>query len=248
MKGEEREIVRLGKWLPDRTHFKENLHNFIYALLIICLMMIETLLPPFVKRGVAWYSFYIGAYLKYLLRAAFVLFIVLVLEKRPLSSLGFRNFKKNGLFFYREIFWTIILCLILLPGIRFAPSQPFYQNLSQARLLFHAVYILLAVSLVEEMVWRGFIFSRLSLSTGKLLALLISSIFNSLWHLPYYQKFSFTQGSSLLPSLAVTFIMALVMCFITLATERIIGRWNVYPVIALHWFGDIGFYLLNKIL
>lgn len=248
MRVQDKEIARLGKWLPDRVLFKQNLSNFIYPLLITAIMLIETVLPPLLKKSAAWYSFYIGAYLKYFLRAAVVLFVVLILEKRSLSSVGLRNFKKNHAFFWREIFWTSVLCLILLPGMNFAPSQPFYHGLSKGKLLFQAIYVLIAVSLVEETVWRGFIFSRLSLSIGKLLSLLFSSTFNALWHLPYYLKFSQGQGASLLSSLATAFIMSIVMCLFLLVTEKIIGRWNIYPAIALHWLGDVGFYLLNKIL
>lgn len=236
----------LGRWLPEKSIFKENLSSFIYAMLITVIMLIETSLPSFSKIGTAWYSFYISAYLRYLLRASVVLFVVIVLEKKSYASLGFRNFRKNNNLFWRELIFTTILCVILLPGTKLAPAPPFYADLSKDRLLFQAIYVLIGVSLVEEMIWRGYIFSRLSFSIGKLLALLLSSTFNVLWHLPYYLKGGAGQGMSLFPLLAIAFIMSIVMCLFLLLTEKIIGRWNIYPAIFLHWLGDIGFYLLNK--
>ncbi len=248
MRVQDKEIARLGKWLPDKVLFRENLRNFTYPLLITAIMLIETILSPSLNKSIAWYSFYIGAYLKYFLRAGVVLFVVMLIEKRSLSSLRLRNFKKNHAFFWREIFWTFILCLILLIGVRFAPSQPYYHDLSTGRILFHAVYVLIGVSLVEEMIWRGFIFSRLSLSIGKLLALLFGSTFNALWHLPYYLKLLPELNMPILPSLVSAFFMSIIMCFFLLVTEKIIGRWNIYPAIVLHWLGDFGFYLLKKII
>jgi len=244
----EKYISCLGKWLPDRAIFKENFSSFIYATAITVIMLIEISLPSLSKIGTARYSFYIGSYLRYFLRAAVVLFFVLVLEKKSLASLGLRNFRRNNNLFRREIVWTVILCLILLSGTKLAPAQFFYEGLSKEQLLFQAIYVLIAVSLVEEMVWRGFIFSRLSLSTGKLLALLFSSSFNALWHLPYYLKGGTEQGMSLFPLLAIAFAMSIIMCSFLILTEKLIGRWNIYPAIFLHWLGDAGFFLLNKLL
>lgn len=241
----ETSLPHLGKWLPNKNVFKKNRLSFIYALLIVAIMLIEASLLTYEKEGSSWYSFYIGAFLKYFLRAAIALYFVLVLEKKSLSSLGLRDFKKNDRLFWREIIVTVALCLILLPGVKFVNSQPFYESFSEERLFFHAFYILFVVSLIEEMIWRGFVFSRLSISIGKLLAMFFSSLFMALWHLPYYLNFLPGQGISVFPSLFIAFGMSVVMCIIILLTEKLIGRWNIYPLIILHWLGDIGYYLIR---
>jgi membrane protease YdiL (CAAX protease family) len=245
---EEKSHDHLGRWLPEKSIFRENLRSFVYATLVTVIMLVETCLPPLLKRGTAWYSFYIGAYLKYFIRASIVLFFVLVLEKKSLTSLGFRNFRKDNRIFWRELIFTLLLCAIFLSGVKFAPAQSFYAGLSEFRLWFQAAYVLTAVSLVEEMVFRGFIFSRLSFSIGKLLALLSSSAFMALWHLPYYLRGAARQGTFPFHLLIVAFIISLVNCLILIVTEKTIGRWNIYPAIFLHWLGDVGFYLINKIL
>lgn len=183
---DEKNHNHLGRWFPKKSVFKENLSSFTYAMLVTAVMLIETCLPSLFKMGAAWYLFYIGAYLRYFLRAGFVLFVVFVLEKKSCASLGFRNFRKNRGVFWRELILTTILCVILLSGTKFAPAQSFSDGLSKDRLFFHAIYVLIGVSLVEEMVFRGFIFSRFSFSIGKFLSLLLSSAFCTLWHLPYY--------------------------------------------------------------
>lgn len=244
---EERELLHLGKWLPSKESFKAHFRSFGYAFSLTLIMLLETTFLSFEIKGGAWYSFYIGAFLKYSFRATVVLLFALVIEKRPLGSLGLRNFKmKHGLN-KRELLWTVILCLLFLPGIPLMPVQSFYQSMDTKRLLIQAVYVLLAVSLVEEIIWRGFIFSRLSLSVGKILALFLTSSLNAIWHLPYYLRFLPTQGISILPSLVVAFVIAIVMCLLVVLSEKLIGRWNIYPAVFLHWLGDVGAFIANRI-
>lgn len=240
----DRELRLLGNWLYRRADLWAALSGLRNVVLLISLLLAESIFVPCLGRGGIG-SLFASGWLRYALRMAFVLVAVFVWEKRSLASAGLRNFRLDGAPHRKEIVWTAILCLAMLPGYFFMPLPAFVSAKGSAGLLAWSGYVLACPALVEETIWRGYIFSRLSRATGILSATVISSILNALWHLPYYQR-AFPE--SVVPLLAAAALMSAVLCLLTAFTGRLIGRFNIYPAIIVHWIGDGGGAALIKAL
>lgn len=240
----DREFRFLGNWLYRRAHLWADFADVRNVTFLLGLLMAETLFIPYLGRSGAG-SLFASGWLRYALRAAIVLVAVFAWEKRPLDSVGLRDFRLDGVPHRREIVWTAALCLAMLPGFFFVPLPAFAAAKGSGGLLAWSVYVLVCPALVEETIWRGYIFPRLSRATGILFAILLTSILNALWHVPYYQT---ALGGSMLVPLLLAAWTSVILCLLTALTGQLAGRFNIYPAILLHWILDGGAAALVKAL
>jgi membrane protease YdiL (CAAX protease family) len=240
----DRALPLLGSWIFRRANLRANVADARNALILFGLVMAESIFVPYPGPGSAA-AFYLHAGLRYALRLACLLVLLFVLEKRSMASVGLRNFRLEGVIHRKEVVWTAVLCLAMLPLSAFTPLPSGMSGRSATGLLVWSGYVLLCIALVEELVWRGYIFSRLSRATGILPATIISALLNALWHLPYYQR----AFAAAVPSLMIyAFVHSVVLCLLTALTGRLIGRFNIYPAILSHWMADGGVAALGKTL
>jgi membrane protease YdiL (CAAX protease family) len=245
----DRKISTLGTWLPDRDVFKENLSSFKLALILSLVMIAKSVIViPFITKITSFSFRLLAGSLGYLFDLAVLLLFIFKIEKRSLHSIGLRVFQKNHVLFWREILWTTGLCFFLLSGIGFMPFQPSLQSMGTEKFILSGLYRLIFVALIEEMVWRGYVFSRFCCSLGKLLALALSLILMILWHLPYYLSLSSSGGTPLITLILGALSGTIATIALVLLTEQFIGRWNIYPAIFFHWFSEFGAQCLRILL
>lgn len=85
----DKDLPLLGKWLPDKVVFMDNLPSLKAAALMILLMLIiDATITPLIVKVSSVPLFYIFASLKYFLEGAFLIYIVFKIERRSLGSLG----------------------------------------------------------------------------------------------------------------------------------------------------------------
>jgi len=247
---EDAELSRLGDWLPKKSNLKRNFRDFkLSACLSLIELAISAVFIGFLYRTVIVNNrsnllFYGLSALKYLLEIFIVIVIVFKIEKRHLGSIGLRNFKKENLLFGREIFWTTFFGALAIIGIVliFLLRPP--KTLELGKLFLQGFYLLLCVALGEEVVWRGYFFSRFCRSTGKFVATFLLLLLMILWHLPYHLYVSSHSGIPifsliLFNSVSGTFLMV----FLVFLSAKLIGRWNIYFAVSLHWFLDFKAFL-----
>ncbi len=110
-------------------------------------------------------------------------------DKKSFISIGFYpdNISKNiffGILLGALIITTTVIILTYIADIKWVGVELDFSNLAIYFLLF------LVVGLGEEIFFRGYILNNLLLSMHRIFALIVSSIYFSLWHLPN-EDFSF---------------------------------------------------------
>jgi membrane protease YdiL (CAAX protease family) len=245
------EIYRLGKWFPAKSNLKRNFMDFKLS---VYLSLIELVLSAsfiyLIYRPLSIQKsdliFYAASSLKYFLEIFIVFGMVLKVEKRHFGSIGLRNFKKETSLFWKEILWTAFFASTVIVGTIILLSQKSSATFSPVKIVIHGVYLLLCVSLGEEIVWRGFIFSRFCLSIGKFIAFIFLLLLMILWHLPYHLYVSSHSGTSIFSLIFFSSVSGTAaMVLLVLLSEKLIGRWNIYFAIFLHWFFDFSAFLSN---
>jgi membrane protease YdiL (CAAX protease family) len=120
-------------------------------------------------------------------------------------------------------FFTLLVLVAPVAGARFA-------NLNISSLYGFIVFLLGGFS--EEVVWRGYIQTRLIARSGKLYGWLISSVAFSLWHLPINYRLYGGTAEALGVSLLVQFPLGLAFGYMMIRTQ------NILPSSIYHLFFD----------
>jgi len=154
--------------------------------------------------------------------------IILVWSTRQtLDSLGIRRenvWKMIGVGVFPSAAFFILLVLVApVAGARFA-------NLNVSSLYGFIVFLLAGFS--EEIVWRGYIQTRLIARSGKLYGWLASSIAFSVWHLPINYRLYGGIAEALGTSLLVQLPLGLAFGYIMIRTQ------NILPSSIYHLFYD----------
>jgi membrane protease YdiL (CAAX protease family) len=156
----------------------------------------------------------------------FMCVLIVMIKDKSVENLGFtkENIKINLLIAFCIVVLTIIISILI-------------SQYPLNRLMKGALYYLLYISLMEEIIYRGFIQNYLfGLKLNKCWIFVIGALLFSLMHLPFQMyvnnNVSFEYIIDALPQLAFTCVFHLVMCFITYKRKDI-----TIPV-ALHFATD----------
>ncbi|MDD2378038.1 MAG: CPBP family intramembrane metalloprotease [Bacilli bacterium] len=198
---------------------KNKSYALIAVIYFIFYMFGFLLMGVLFKNNVSWY------YLIYWFLFAVAILIVLFKDKK-VENLGIT---KDNLFKNTMISISIIVISFII-GI-------FISDLSITKVLKALLYFLFYVSMVEEVVFRGFIQNYLlGLKINKKLIFIIGGIFFALIHLPFQMyvnnMVSINYVIQALPQLIFTFVFHIIMCYITYK------RKDITIPIALHFALD----------
>ncbi len=176
---------------------------FLIAIIYWLVYMIGLLLMGMLyKKGINYYN------IIYLAISVIGILIVLIKDKNFIN-LGFakEKLKTNLIISFAIIVIAFIISIIV-------------EKYSFLRLVKGSLYYLFYISLLEEILFRGFIQNYLfGLKCNKYLVFLIGALMFSLTHLPFQMyvnnNVSLTYIIEALPQLIFTFIFHLIMCLIT---------------------------------
>jgi uncharacterized protein len=165
--------------------------------------------------------------------ALVLLLYVLFVERRPLSSLGFRMFKAVDVVFAVlaavAIFGGDILVSTVLASLHLAATTQKVTNLFLLPLWFH-IFVVTRAAVVEEIAFRGYGFERITELTGsRWLAALVTLALFTLAH--------YSGGGIALAAAAA--------CGGVVLTALYMWRRNLWTNIIAHWIVDfVGFVVL----
>lgn len=184
-----------------------------YAIIAICYYIILFLgyfvMGILYKKGIEHYSF-----IQWLLGGAVIL--ITLLKDKSVSDLGFSKARIKPNLAAASVIVLICVCFALL-----------YSDISVLRILKGAAYYLIYISLLEEMIFRGFIQNYLfGMRMNRKLIYVMGALFFALMHLPFQMYVNDMVSISYVivaaPQLAFTFFFHLLMCFITYKTRDIL--------------------------
>ena len=164
------------------NHYKEMTSNYkkIDAYIALIFYMFFLLVYYFMGRIYAEKQIYLGTVINIML--AVICLIIIKFRKQKLDSLGLsRNNIKKSL-----ILGTILgVILLLLNGI--LPNIIAGNTLVSVRqIAYNAIYYLIIISLVEELIFRGYIQTRIyGLIKRRLPAIIITAILFMIMHIPF---------------------------------------------------------------
>lgn len=155
-----------------------------------------------------------------------VVILIVLLKDKGIRNLGFTK---------EKIKINLVLSLLII-SVTFITSL-FISSHAVDILVKRTFYYLLFVSLIEEIIFRGFIQSYLfGLKAPRIVIFLLGALFFSLIHLPFqmyvYNNVSLDYVITAIPQLVSCFLFHLVMCFI------ISVRKDITIPIALHYAID----------
>ncbi len=182
---------------------EKNKIYFIIALIYWILHMTGLLIMGILyKNGIQnyniiyWLTFIIGV-------------LIVIIKDKSIINLGFtkEKIKTNLILSFLLIIITFTISVII-------------GKYPLLKLIKYSLYYLFYIALVEEIVYRGFIQNYLfGLKCNKYIIFLIGAIMFSLGHIPFqmyiHDNISFTYIIEALPQLVCTFLIHLILCFIT---------------------------------
>lgn len=204
---------------------KSKSHFLIAIIFWIAYMIGFVIMGILYKNGVQNYNVIYWAF-------AIVGVLIVIIKDKNITSLGFTKEKLKI---------NLILSLVII-ALTFSISVIAGKH-SISKLISGSLYYLFYISLVEEVIFRGFIQNYLfGLKCNKYIVFLIGALLFSLSHLPFqmYVNNNVSVGYFIeaLPQLVTCFIIHLIMCFITYK------RKDIALPISLHYALD---YLQNAL-
>ncbi len=176
---------------------------FLISIIYWLVYMISLLLMGILyKKGINYYN------IIYWTISGIGILIVIIKDKNVIN-LGFTKEKLKANLIISFVIIAIAFIISIIVG-----------KYSILRLVKGSLYYLFYISLLEEILFRGFIQNYLfGLKCNKYLVFLIGALMFSLTHLPFQMyvnnNISLTYIIEALPQLIFTFIFHLIMCFIT---------------------------------
>ncbi len=181
---------------------KSKIYFFIAILYWLVYMIGLLLMGMLYKKGISYYNIIYWA-------ISVIGILIVIIKDKNVINLGFskEKLKTNLIISFAIIAIVFIISLIV-------------GKYSLLRLVKGSLYYLFYISLLEEILFRGFIQNYLfGLKCNKYLVFLIGALMFSLTHLPFQMyvnnNVSLTYIIEALPQLIFTFIFHLIMCFIT---------------------------------
>ena len=171
-------------------------------LLIIVYSFLQGILFEYVLKNIVGYNI-ISVLCSYIFSAGILLFFVKYFEKTTLDYFGFS--KENNLVAFKVGLGLAILSLVGIVGILLM-SNNISLTLSKdlkIGIIIILVILVLMQGFLEEIVFRGYLMTRLAAKKGKWLAILLSSIF--------YLVFRMSNPSSSKLDLINIFLISIVM-------------------------------------
>ena len=171
-------------------------------LLIIAYSFLQGILFEYVLKNIVGYNI-ISVLCSYIFSAIILLFFVKYFEKTTLDYFGFS--KENNLVAFKVGLGLAILSLVGIVGILLI-SNNISLTLSKdlkIGIIIILVILVLMQGFLEEIVFRGYLMTRLAAKKGKWLAILLSSIF--------YLVFRMSNPSSSKLDLINIFLISIVM-------------------------------------
>ena len=171
-------------------------------LLIIAYSFLQGILFEYVLKNIVGYNI-ISVLCSYIFSAIILLFFVKYFEKTTLDYFGFS--KENNLVAFKVGLGLAILSLVGIVGILLM-SNNISLTLSKdlkIGIIIILVILVLMQGFLEEIVFRGYLMTRLAAKKGKWLAILLSSIF--------YLVFRMSNPSSSKLDLINIFLISIVM-------------------------------------
>ena len=171
-------------------------------LLIIAYSFLQGILFEYVLKNIVGYNI-ISVLCSYIFSAGILLFFVKYFEKTTLDYFGFS--KENNLVAFKVGLGLAILSLVGIVGILLM-SNNISLTLSKdlkIGIIIILVILVLMQGFLEEIVFRGYLMTRLAAKKGKWLAILLSSIF--------YLVFRMSNPSSSKLDLINIFLISIVM-------------------------------------
>ena len=199
---------------------EKNKTYFLIAIIYWILYMIGLLIMGILyKKGIKHYN------IIYLVIAIIGVSIAIIKDKN-LINLGFTKEKLKINFVISFIIIITVFIISVVVG-----------KYSILKLIKYSLYYLFYISLIEEILFRGFIQNYLfGLKCNKYLVFLIGALMFSIMHLPFQMyknnNVSLTYIIEALPQLVFCFTFHLIMCFITCK------RKDITIPIALHYAID----------
>ena len=173
-----------------------------------------------------------------------ILFIVINIEKKFISSIGIKSIS------FWDIFSGFVLGVVLylvqiLPPIIFMNMDisQFVEAPRWMPLFFRFLFLVVTVGLGEELVFRGFLLQRLEwVFKYKLIAVFLNCFIFYIFHLTKAFVFVWTQVYS-------TFATTIIFCVYLYGSKKK----SIFPVVIAHGMLDVllgapGFYFLNLVL
>ncbi len=176
---------------------------FLIAIIYWLVYMIGLLLMGMLyKKGINYYNIIYWA-------ISVIGILIVIIKDKNVINLGFAKEKLKTNLIISFMIIAIVFILSIIVG-----------KYSILRLVKGSLYYLFYISLLEEILFRGFIQNYLfGLKCNKYLVFLIGALMFSLTHLPFQMyvnnNVSLTYILEAFPQLIFTFIFHLIMCFIT---------------------------------
>ena len=171
-------------------------------LLIIAYSFLQGILFEYVLKNIVGYNI-ISVLCSYIFSAIILLFFVKYFEKTTLDYFGFS--KENNLVAFKVGLGLAILSLVGIVGILLMSnniSLTLSKDLKIGMIIILVILVLMQ-GFLEEIVFRGYLMTRLAAKKGKWLAILLSSIF--------YLVFRMSNPSSSKLDLINIFLISIVM-------------------------------------
>ena len=145
-----------------------------------------------------------------------VVILITLLKDKSINNLGFSKERIKPNLVIASIIVIIAVCFALV-----------YSDIPALRIFRGAAYYLIYISLLEEMIFRGFIQNYLfGMHVNRKITYAIGALFFSLMHLPFQMYVNDMVSVSYVivaaPQLVFTFLFHLLMCFITYKTKDIL--------------------------
>ncbi len=182
---------------------EKNKIYFLIAIIYWLVYMIGLLLMGMLyKKGINYYNIIYWA-------ISVIGILIVIIKDKNVINLGFAKEKLKTNLIISFVIIAIVFIISIIVG-----------KYSILRLVKGSLYYLFYISLLEEILFRGFIQNYLfGLKCNKYLVFLIGALMFSLIHLPFQMyvnnNVSLTYIIEALPQLIFTFIFHLIMCFIT---------------------------------
>jgi membrane protease YdiL (CAAX protease family) len=138
--------------------------------------------------------------------------IALVYRRQPIRTFGWGNTLRPGL----QLGFGLMILVIFLHGKIFSIIN---HLSSEMAVLFLAI---LVIALLEESVFRGYIFIRLTAGFGMIPGLIITALLSTVWRVAFFTNFSAPLGEILL-AVVIILIQSLLLGWVMMKSGHVIA-------------------------
>ncbi len=231
-------MEKLNNIFKADIHYKEYSlsYNKIDGLLSILFFFFVMIVYYTMGRLYLTKQLYLG--IPFSLMLACICIILVFIRKQKLSSVGITFYRiKNAIIFGGTLGIFLIFFNNILPGLS---SGAQWNKLSI--ILYNIFYYFIIIGFVEELIFRGYIQTRLyGLVNNEIITTIISAIMFSLMHIPFQMAYA---GVGCLAFIQSNFLWLLILVMWHFVFTFLYKKYNsIFTGTIFHGFMDLGNYL-----